>query len=185
MTAERVVEERKRRGGGIREGRGYLIRVRILLIGLLILLDNLLRHKQTPHITDTAEVKGGLTLIVANLGIGASSKEDLHALSRASPGGLVKSGLTRLILDERVGATRDEKLACGGIAGGGGPVKSSLTKTVKLVDIDVLGLIVEVLLDEVILTSLSGSDETRGLCDLRATSSRCHYVSNSFRNEKK
>jgi len=164
-TIHTHIKEKRKRGAK------DLIRVGILLIGLLILLGDLLRNKQTPHFAHTAEVQSGLAVVVAALGVGTVGKKNLHTLSRASPGSLVKSSLTRLVLDARIGTTRKKKLTSGGVARGRGPVKSSLTKTVQLVDIDVLCPVVKVLLDKVILTSLGGSDETRGLSDLWATSS--------------
>jgi len=151
-----------------------LIGVGILLIGLLVLLGDLLGNQETPDITDTAEVKGSLALVVADIRICTVSKKDLHTLSRASPSGLVKCSLTRLVLNMRVGTVAEKKLAGGRIARSTSPVKSSLTQTVQLVNIDILGLIIEVLLDKVILTGLSGSDETRGLSDLWTTSGGCH-----------
>jgi len=73
----------------------------------------------------------------------------------------VERCLAALVDDGGIGTTRDEELGGSGIARGTGPVESSAAKGIDLVDIDVLGCVVEVLLDEVVLTGLGGSNETR------------------------
>lgn len=109
-----------------------LVRVGVLLVGLLVRVDNLLRDKQTPHVTHAAEVERRLALVVAHLGRRAVRQEHLHALDRTPPRGLVQRRLARLVLDARVRATRQKQLARRRVARGCSPVQRSLTQAVKL-----------------------------------------------------
>ena len=117
----------KRRKEGV-----FLIGIGVLLVGLLVRVDDLLRDEQAAHVAHAAEVEGRLALGVAHLGRRAVRQEHLHALDRAAPRGLVQRGLARLVLDARVRAAREKQLARGRVARRRRPVQCRLAQAVKL-----------------------------------------------------